>query len=154
MKGSAYFIARNGCLVPADDEAVRTVAEVAKRNRGALVHIHVPRNIRQHRLYWALMHKICDAGAWDGPPKTLSDWVKIKIGHVTTGVNLTRGEMIVSPKSIGFAAMPQNDFNEFFQKAIQVICERLLDNANADELRRQIETSLDRGYEAMRREYA
>ena len=148
MKSQAYFTTRNGCLVPADDDAVNAVREVEKRGKGALVHIHVPRQIKHHRLYWALLKEVCEAGGWDGSTETLSAWVKIATGHVDQMIG-PKGQVVFIPKSISFGAMSQSEFAPFFDAAIKAICERLLSGANEQALRQRVETAVDMGYSNM-----
>ena len=148
MQASAYFTARNGCLVPADDDAVKAVHEVARRGKGVLVKLHVPRNPRHHRLYWALLNEVCEAGGWGGTPETLSTWLKVATGHVETMIG-PKGQTIYIPKSISFGAMPQNEFGPFFDAAISAVCERLLSGANEQALKQRVYDAVDMGYSAM-----
>lgn len=112
-----FWCKREGdALFPADDESVE---EMSRIPRGVLVHVTVrqPRNGRQHRLWWLLVHRIADAVGCD--PEVLADHIKVRVGHVRT-VH-TPGGTYHYPASISFAAMDQTEFDRFFSRCVDVI---------------------------------
>jgi len=149
VKAKGYFQSVNGVLAPLDDIAQRIAWAVAKRRNGALVHVHTPRNPRHHRLMFALLNEVIEAGAWEGSADALLIWCKVAAGHVETTIG-PNGEMVYIPKSICFEAMDQTSFNQFFDAAISAICTRLLEGADAYLLRMHIEQQVDRGHSQMR----
>jgi len=153
MQELAYFQHKNGCLIPADDKAVQLVGKVARSNKGVLVKLHTPRNPRHHRLFFALLNEVIEAGGWDGSTNTLLVWIKVATGHVETFISPT-GKTVYTPKSISFGSMPQNEFNPFFDAAIKHVCERLLRGANENALRQRILEQVDGGYSALERKMA
>lgn len=149
MQKTGYFIEQQGALVPSDDKAFDIVRQAAKSKKGVLVHVHIQRNPRHHRLFFALMNEVIEAGGWDGTTSTLLVWIKVATGHVETFISPT-GKTVYTPKSISFGSMPQNEFVPFFDAAIREVCKRLLNGANEAELRKRIEQSVDGGYSEMR----
>ena len=102
-----------------------------------------PRNLGMHRLYWALCQKVSENMDGDFNAEVVSDVLKIRTGHVTV-VKTTKGECFI-PKSISFAAMDQIKFNEFFDRAIRVVCTDVLPGVNSDDLRAEVEAMLTQG---------
>lgn len=149
MKAKGYFGSAGGVLVALDDIGQRIIWSVAKRRNGALVDVHTPRNPRHHRLMFALLNEVIEAGAWDGSTDALLIWCKVAAGHVETTIGPT-GELVYIPKSIRFEAMDQTSFNRFFDAAISAVCTRLLVGADAYLLRMHIEQQVDRGHSQMR----
>ncbi|MCP4410208.1 MAG: DUF1367 family protein [Gammaproteobacteria bacterium] len=151
MNKYAFFQHRNGCLIPADDEAVTLVGKIAKANKGVLVNLYVPRNPRHHRLFFALMNEVIKAGGWEGSQNTLVQWVKIATGHVEIFVD-PNGKAAYVGKSISFGSMSQAEFTPFFEAAIKAVCDTLLHGADQDELRKRILQQVDGGYSALERQ--
>jgi hypothetical protein len=104
---------------------------------GSVIEVGItrPRNIRFHRLYWALCQTIAESiGA---RAEAVSDVIKLRSGHFT--VIQTKNERFQVPKSISFARMKEHEFKSFFERATLFICEELLPNMKPSDLRRQIE---------------
>lgn len=76
-----------------------------------------PRNLRHHRLYFTLCHRIGDALGIEA--EDISDVLKLRTGHVREIKTKHGIERI--PKSISFAAMDQDQFKAFFDKAVTII---------------------------------
>ena len=139
----ASFIKRNGGLFPTGRDGEELLREWAD-GKECMVKVHVPRNIRHHRLLFALLNTIVDSGAWDGTTETLLDWCKIGTGHVRTIVG-PDGKTYFVPKSIKFESMAQDKFSRWFDRVIWLICDRLLDGQNWEGLRDEIYTAVDGG---------
>ena len=130
-------------LYPADEagEAIlRTLAQ------GELVEITLrrPRNIKHHRLFWALA-SLCweQIDNRDDYPdvEDLVTELKIVTGHYTKRfINLDgKRYTVLTPKSISFAAMEQPAFEEFFERCADWIVANVLPGVTKEELRSEIE---------------
>lgn len=108
----------NGLFPDSDDSA----AEFAKLPFGKTLQAEVkqPRNVRFHRLYWSLVHRIASAVGSD--PENISDLLKIETGWCDIIRSKKYGEIRL-PKSISFAAMDQTAFSTFFESCLRVIYE-------------------------------
>lgn len=104
---------------------------------GSVIEVGItrPRNIRFHRLYWALMNAI--AQAIGAKAENVHDVVKLRSGHFT--VIETKSGRLQVPKSISFGKMNEAQFKTFFNDACLFICEELLPNMKPSDLRKQIE---------------
>lgn len=121
-------------LVPSSDSAREVLAGIPV---GSTLSVDVsrPRNIRFHRLYWALCGTIADSiGA---NRESVSDVLKLRSGHFA--VIQTANERYRVPRSISFAKMAEGEFKTFFEKCCQVIVEEFLPHMKSGELMSDIE---------------
>lgn len=138
----AAFIRRNGGLHPVDDDGRALVA--ALPDKPVMVSIYAKRNARHHRLLFRLLEMVRDGGAWDGSADTLLDFLKIATGHVRTVVDPGTGRAVFATKSIAFDEMGQDAFRRWFDAAVQVICERLLNRADWESVRDEVIATVDK----------
>lgn len=133
MKG--VFVKDLRSLRPADPLAEEIMRSL---KAGAMVTVEVrkSRNLQHHRLYWSLMQLVADNMDGNYSAEVVSDVVKIRAGHVIP-VRTAKGEVFL-PKSISFAAMDQQDFREFFDRAIQVVTSDILPGLDSETLRREV----------------
>ena len=113
------MVRRGAFLTPAspiDAEALESFPQ-GKRLR---VRITQPRNVQQHRLYWAALQLVRDN--MDNPPPldTLHDAIKVKLGYVRT-MTFKDGTEAVVPLSIAFDKMDQSAFRSFFDAFVDLV---------------------------------
>ena len=124
-------------LVPADEQAEEEVRKL-KPGQATLVEVKRARNERQHRLYWALIGVIFDHQTRYATRQDLSDALKVAVGHYEEVGK--RGEhVIVRPKSIAFANMPQAQFEQFFERVVAFVCASIIPGTSDTELRAHLE---------------
>lgn len=92
----------------------------------------VPRSLKFHRLFFALLTIVYEAQ--EEPrlfptAESLLECLKIALGHVREMKDL-EGNIHFIPKSIDFASMSQEEFSEFFDRAVDVILKHILPNNN------------------------
>jgi hypothetical protein len=115
------FTRRGNALVPSDIHADELVTDIPE-GREVLVSVRRARSVQHHRRFFAMLHKVCEAtGMWQDPEELL-DAVKLATGHVRRMQRLD-GEVILVPKSINFASMPQDVFKRFERRAVWVLAE-------------------------------
>ncbi len=114
-----WAVRKGDALYP---DSAESAAELAKLPIGKPIRIETrrPRNAGHHRLFWLLVHRI--AAAVGSEPDTVADLLKIETGHYTVIRSKKYGEIRL-PRSISFATMDQDAFNDFFQRCVVVICE-------------------------------
>jgi hypothetical protein len=139
----AAFIKRDGALWPMDDDGRELMASL-RNDRQVVVNVHAPRNIRHLRLYFHLLNRVVKSGAWAGDKDTLEDWIKIGVHHVRIVVG-PDGKAHYVPKSIAVESMPQDEFRRFFDRAIYLICSKLLGREDWEWLRDEISEAVDGG---------
>lgn len=137
----AAFIERNGGLYPMDADGEEIIKAMAGKK--AMVNVHVPRNIRHHRLLFCLMKKLMDGGAWSGSKDDLLDYLKIATHLVRTLIDPADGKTYFVPESINFESMDQVAFARWFERVVYVVCQRLLPGHDWEELRDEIIDAVD-----------
>jgi hypothetical protein len=137
----AAFIKRDGALWPMDDDGRELMAAMANDKR-VLVNVHAPRNLIHHRLLFYLLKRVCESGAWQGDEDTLLEWLKIGCRHTRTVVG-PDGKPYYVPESISFESMPQDKFRRFFDRAVYLICSKLLGREDWKWLRDEIHKAVE-----------
>jgi hypothetical protein len=119
-----------GLQVVDDDLALRGV------RIGTLVQVEVvrPRNLKHHRLYWAMIGRIADA--IDEPRQAVHDHLCIVTGHYYE--LRVKGGIRLYPKSVSFASMDQAAFREHFDRCCRAICEEWLPHMTGPQLRKDV----------------
>jgi len=135
-----WAISTGRCLVPASKASA---IEMDRLPRGPAIRVDAvqPRNGKHHRLIWALYSYVANA-LNDGPTsrhwtaEDVSTHVKIATGHVMP-ISVA-GQVYHMPKSISYAAMAQEDFAIFADRAMQYIrddlCPWLMESEHAPEI--------------------
>jgi hypothetical protein len=114
------FVRRVGNALQPDGADCAAVFSKLPFGRAIQVDIKQPRNVRFHRLYWALVNRIADAIGSE--PETVSDLLKIETGHCTLVRSKKYGDLRL-PQSISFAKMDEMAFRKFFDACVLVIHE-------------------------------
>jgi len=124
--------------------------ELVKLPAGQPVRVTVKRmrNPQFHRKWWALINYAFDC--WEPPEnhvgeKNLERFRKdiiILAGFYDYHVRLN-GETRIEPKSISFAAMDEDEFEDLYSKTIDVIIKHVLRNYTGDELRSVIDQVME-----------
>ncbi|ALK97007.1 hypothetical protein AB595_21740 [Massilia sp. WF1] len=131
-----------GALAPMDPQAADYIA---KLKTGAAVRATVKqqRNPRFHKKYFALLNLAFDA--WEPAEATYKGQVVSKnfdqfrndivclAGFGEVAINL-RGETRVTAKSISFANMAQDEFDNLYNATVNVILKHVLTNYTRDDL--------------------
>lgn len=138
----------NGTLAPNDDEAQDYLRKL-KVGQGVQVKVTRTRNYRFLRKYFALLHLAFDQ--WEPeevqtrhgitPEKSFERFrkdVAILAGYYEAAYRLN-GDVRIEAKSISFASMSEDEFEELYSKSIDVILRLVLKGMTEDELRRSVE---------------
>lgn len=140
----AQFLAAKklSALYPVDEAGEAVLRSMGQGEIVSLV-IRRPRNIRHHRLFWALMGL-----TWENLPheryptvEALVTEVKIATGHYDQRIVHLGGTQytVLTPRSISFAAMDQVEFTAFFDRCCDWLVANVLPGVTQEELRREIE---------------
>lgn len=103
------------------------------------VEIRQPRNVEFHRKFFALMNLVYENMDEERYP-SLDDFVgaiKIAAGH-RTRIEMPNGDVGFMPKSISFAKMKQDEFNQFYDKVCDLIAKHFLPGVTAQELHQEV----------------
>ena len=132
-----FMKVRSGGLFPIDPKGLK---HMGKLKEGDIVRCSPPsrpRNIGHHRKYWALCQLIADHSQIE-TAELVSDVLKVKTGH-SHFVQTKSGEGLTFPKSISFAAMDQNAFDDFWDRCVRYVVTDLLPGVQRADLEREIQ---------------
>jgi hypothetical protein len=142
MKEIVLMKGPSNTLIPCDPQAAEYIAKL-KMGAGIKAQVTQQRNPAHHRKFMALLNLAFDA--WEpGELQYKGETVQknfdqfrkditILAGHFETVVNL-KGEIRVVAKSISFASMAQDEFDQLYNSAANVILARILKTYSRDDL--------------------
>lgn len=131
-------------LIPCDEQAQDELRRVPI-GKPVLVEIKAARNPRQHRLCFAMLNVIAEAGEFPSTDAALFA-LKIATGHVEEiRMDKDGSDVRLVPKSISYANMPQNSFAEWFDSAVKVIVTKWLPRMTEEQLRKELEEMVGAG---------
>lgn len=140
MTTKVYYRKVPNGFIPADDYA-RQEFEELENNRVYRIQVSKPRSGRQHRLFMGLCAKIADN--IDGATtQAMYTYIKGRLGHCDI-VQLPNGDKVRNYKSIAFDKMPQDEFQNFMNDAVELICSELIPGLNNQELMDEVNNMLE-----------
>lgn len=129
-------------LLPADSESEATLKRI-KHDTVLRVEMKKVRNPRFHRKFFALLNVAFEA--WQPEVKTYKGEVATKnfdrfrkdlivlAGFYETSYKIT-GELVLTAKSISFGNMDEFEFQDLYDRVLDVILERVLTNYTKDDV--------------------
>ena len=147
------ILTKRGRTLVAEDRVAIDLIERIKEGQQVRAVVTVPRNLKHHRLFFAMLRLVLDAQM---EPHTfaneneLLETIKIAVGHIepfyrsvatrnaVTGVLEWTLVKEWKGASIDFASMDQVEFRTFFDRAVAVILERILPGCKGKELETEI----------------
>ncbi|MBU6232518.1 DUF1367 family protein [Patescibacteria group bacterium] len=134
MKGVFRRVA-NG-FVPAMPSAEQMLSRVPM---GAEVMISVsrPRNPGQHRKFFVLLHLIFQNQEECQTETELRAKILVATGHCDT-FPLNDGRIVAIPHSMSEESMPADDFEDFYEKAVEYIVNTIIPGLDKDLLEREV----------------
>jgi hypothetical protein len=142
MKELVLTKAPGGVLIPVDPQAAAYIAGL-KLGQGVTATVKRHRNPRFHRKYFALLNLAFDA--WEPAEATYKGQVVGKnfdqfrndiiclAGFGEVAINL-RGETRVTAKSISFASMSQDEFDDLYNATVNTVLKHVLTNYDREQL--------------------
>lgn len=99
--------------------------------------ITVPRNAKHSRKFHALLGVVFPHQDTYPTRDSFLAAVKMALGYADS-VKLDKGRTIIVPNSISFGKMDQAEFDEFYEKALDLIQTRILPNINREDVEREV----------------
>lgn len=122
-----FHVARVGAsLRPCYEEDAQVLSKMPEGTCYRVTYKRV-RNLAHHRKFFVGLVRLVKEHhpVYDTEDKALLA-IKLAAGHCDFFPNPTTGELVPVPKSISFDGMDQDDFDEFYEKAIQGVLDHLL----------------------------
>lgn len=127
-------------LHPADADGYAAIRAIPE-NAMLKVNFSVPRNVRQLRLFFAML-KLIHAHQREprqyATSEDLRASVLVAMGHCHEVRNILSGQVFTMPNSIAFGAMDQMQWKEFFDAFKRFVYETILPGVNSRDLDQQI----------------
>lgn len=136
---SVGYIGATPQLRPYDAEALK-VMQKWKIGDVVAATVKRPRSVQHHRKLFAMLQLVWEGTAvQDTYPRVenLLDALKLAMGHCEP-VSLPDGTTAMKIKSIAFESMGQDEFNAFYDQAVDIVVERLVPHLNREDLERQV----------------
>lgn len=134
---SFIAIKKLATLRPVDQSGVDRIAKL-REGQQVEIQIKQARNGRQHRLYWAMIGLVYHQQSRYATQEQLSNAIKCAVGWCDE-IELSSGKVMVTPRSISFSNMPQEQFSEFFDKVIELVVTKILPGVSDADLRAELE---------------
>jgi len=119
----------NGVLVPSGVEAQHQFDKM-KTAVDYIANITMPRNLKFHKKYFSLVNALFDMQERYDDPQVFRKLLTVAAGHFDN-VMLPNGRSILMPKSIAFEKMPEDEFEGFYSKTIDVAINKFGINQDA-----------------------
>lgn len=113
-----YVLRRGNQLVPEMEMDAELIQRFHPGDR-IKVTLHTGRSPSKLRWYWAYLGRIVKASECAPSPEALHDVIKLHTGFVTPV--LVKGFPVAVPKSISFASMSEQEFDDFLATATRWI---------------------------------
>lgn len=124
-------------LVPADKVSADELAELPA---GVELRCQItrPRNGRHHGKYFALVSAIFPHQTGWATLKALHDQLKVAVGFSYEARDIMTGEMRTYPDSIAFDNIDQSEFEQVYERIVNVILTRVLPGVGRKDLDDQV----------------
>ena len=123
-------------LVPTDDESRKLFGSIPE-NVMVLVNVRTPRNPNQHRLVWHLARLVFDNTERFDSAEHVMEQIKIGTGYSTRTLLVIPGigeVWQVRGISIAYESMPQHEFAEWLEMALDYVAAELIPGIERSEI--------------------
>ena len=135
-----FLVVKNlGALRPVDEAGEAVFRHIAQ-GEVVTVELKRERNIMHHRKLFAMLQLVLDNQEHYKSIEDLLDVAKLRTGHVRT-VQTRDGEVRI-PRSISFAALDQDGFNDFYNRACAWVVDEVIPGLKRKDLDAEVEAKL------------
>ena len=124
-------------LAPADEDSALRLRKIPA---GDLVTVDVkrPRNLAQHRRYWLLCSLVAINHESLADAESVHQCLKLLTGWTDKVALKSTGEILMVPRSISFTKMDAGEWDDYYARARDAVCEHLLPGVALPELEEEI----------------
>ena len=130
MKG--YFRKANGGFLTPDDQDTVELMQGVKSGEVLAVEFKRPRNYKFLKKFRALVQVVFDNQDKYSNKEDLVVELKLQVGHYEEHITLG-GKITYQPKSISFAQMDELEFGVFYNKVVDVVLKRFLNDMSKED---------------------
>ena len=133
-------------LLTPSDKASQALLDKYKHGDVLRVQVSKPRNPKHHAKYWAMLKLVHEGTAvQDLYPTTdhLHQAIKGALGYYSE-VRLPDGKVLQVVDSIAFESLDQIAFQEFYNKAVDLIVSQVVPNLDREDLVREVESMVSK----------
>lgn len=124
MKGKGLFRKSGLMLAPVNREA-REIMAAVKQDASLFVEVWMPRNMAQHRKFFALLNNVVEAtGRWASTEHLRRD-ILIALHRCDEHVNQFTGEVEKVVHSMAVASMPKAEFERLYDDTMRLLTDAL-----------------------------
>jgi hypothetical protein len=127
---------RAGGLYPADKASADLLAKYRDGEMVRVKGMNRPRNPRHHSLYWVLLDTV-----WQNQetfPTVEQLHRAMKIATALYDEYEIGGKTVISLRSTDFTAMKQDEFNQYYDRVVRLICERVIPGMSDEALKARV----------------
>lgn len=136
MSAPVFMRRQMGALRPIDAASEAALASVL-HNEIVQVEIKRLRNLAHHRKWWKLVQVVFPHQSTYPTIEQFHGALKCALGHADS-VTLADGRVMLMPRSIAFAKMDQAAFEQFYERAIDLICTRIIPRLDREDLMQEV----------------
>jgi hypothetical protein len=133
----------DGSFVAADPVSLEALDSIRPGVR-VRARITQSRNLRRHRLFWAVMQVAWEAQGGEGgtfpTPEAMHDAIKIGLGLYDTYT--VRGRDIMRLRSTSFDAMDEAEFSRWMESVLSLVTGHLIPGTGRDDLMARVDDIL------------
>ncbi len=123
----------------AADESTADAMRSYKLNEVFRASVVKPRNLKNHRRWWALCNLIYQNSDQFNSADQVHDYLKILAGHCSQIVSKSTGEVFLVADSISFGSLDEVQFQDVFGRAVKAVSEHILPGIDVDSVQYEIE---------------
>lgn len=136
------LLIREGTKLAAADPISFELLQAIPLRQTLTASIRRPRNPRHHAKLWTLISAVLEHQHSFPTKEDLLNAIKLATGSFDTGKTVD-GVPYVMPQSISFASMDQARFEQWYERAVEVILTKIVPSINRTELEARIYDVLD-----------
>jgi hypothetical protein len=148
MKGEPILM-RKGAMIDAtalfaSDKRAEDALAAIPFGETVAIEIHRSRSNPQNRLYWAIVEYVAEGAGYNNKDD-LHKTLLVSLGRydvVRVIGGPFNGKTIACPQSTAFSALSQDEFQEYFDAAIMLICRDIIPGTDSGDLVREVEMML------------
>lgn len=141
MATTLWLIRRMDALVPANSQALDDLRKLPA-DKWLLNELRMPRNVGHHKKFMAILQAVYPHQDMWPTFNSFRKAFTAALGHGEV-VTAKDGRRYIDASSISFATMDQDEFSEFYDKAIDFVLTKILPGVDSRDLEREVQDILE-----------